>query len=75
MTKQVVKINSNTKHAITAKEATELLQKEEERKQRIFAEAYRKFCREYGYELIGVPGFTQDGRVGVTLMPRKLQEQ
>lgn len=73
MTKQVVKINSNTKQAITAKEARDLLVREEEQNQRAFLEAYRKFCQQWGYELIGVPGFTTDGRIGVNLTPRKLQ--
>ena len=52
---------------VTEAKAAEVLQEAQRKKVEAFAEAYKALCEKHGCELQGVPGFTEDGRVGVQL--------
>lgn len=59
-------MSGNTKTP-TIEQATDILQKEQQARRQRFAEAYEKLCEKHGCRLVGHPGFTSDGRVGVEL--------
>lgn len=72
MTKQAVR--TNEKPAITAEQAVELLNAEVVRKQEAFRKEYVELCQKHKLQLVGVPGITQDGRIGVQLTIRDIQD-
>ena len=56
-------------------EATQVLLEGQRKKQEAFQKEYEKLCEKHGCRLVGVPGFTEDGRVGVVLQVRNVSTQ
>ena len=59
---------------MTEEQAKEILTAEATRRQNTFRDEYLKLCQRHGLQLIGVPSFTQDGRVGVQLIVGEIKE-
>ena len=52
--------------------AAEVLLEANRKKQEAFQREYEKLCLKHKCRLVGVPGFTEDGRVGVQLQVRNM---
>ena len=57
---------------VTEEKAAEVLLEANRKKQEAFQKEYEKLCLKHGCRLVGVPGFTEDGRVGVQLQIRNI---
>jgi hypothetical protein len=57
---------------VTEEKAAEVLLEANRKKQEAFQRDYEKLCLKHGCRLVGVPGFTEDGRVGVQLHVRNM---
>jgi len=57
---------------VTEEKAAEVLLEANRKKQEAFQKEYEKLCEKHRCRLVGVPGFTEDGRVGVQLQVRNI---
>ena len=56
--------------AISPEQATAILKVEQEKRIKTFEEAYQALCKKHGCDIVARPGFTDDGRIGTTLLVR-----
>jgi len=58
---------------IAKEEAQRILQEDLQNRIRTFSAAYERLCQEHGMRIVGLPAFSEDGRVGVQLQARVMQ--
>ena len=55
---------------LTKEKVDQFLKEEQERKLQAFRLEYDALCKKHGCSVVGVPGITGDGRIGVQLRVR-----